>query len=89
MLSRGSDSDCRLLLPAAIACCILLLVTGGECASLNLEQLYGKFRPGVTPPKELGRTRDWCIDLCPKFLMACGNLVKVLLHTKVTKYLEF
>jgi len=30
-----------------------------------------------------------CIDLCPKFLMACGNLVKVLLHTQVTKYLEF
>lgn len=62
---------------------------GGECASLNLEQLYAKFRPGTTPPKEMGRTRDYCIDLCPKFLMACGNLVKVLLHTKVTKYLEF
>lgn len=63
--------------------------SGGECASLNLEQLYAKFRPGTTPPKEMGRTRDYCIDLCPKFLMACGNLVKVLLHTKVTKYLEF
>lgn len=62
---------------------------GGESASLNLEQLYEKFKPGQTPPAELGRTRDYCIDLCPKFLMACGNLVKVLLHTKVTKYLEF
>jgi len=62
---------------------------GGECASLNLEQLYEKFRPGTTPPKEMGRARDYCVDLCPKFLMACGNLVKVLLHTQVTKYLEF
>jgi len=62
---------------------------GGESASLNLEQLYKRFRGTETPPKELGRTRDYCVDLCPKFLMACGNLVKVLLHTKVTRYLEF
>eukprot|EP00456_Euglypha_rotunda_P083614 TRINITY_DN8310_c0_g1_i15.p1 TRINITY_DN8310_c0_g1~~TRINITY_DN8310_c0_g1_i15.p1 ORF type:complete len:299 (-),score=40.13 TRINITY_DN8310_c0_g1_i15:4-900(-) len=62
---------------------------GGESASLNLEQLYKKFRGDETPPKELGRTRDYCVDLCPKFLMACGNLVKVLLHTRVTRYLEF
>lgn len=68
---------------------LVRFVAGGECASLNLEQLYAKFRPGVEPPKEFGRTRDYCVDLCPKFLMACGNLVKVLLHTKVTKYLEF
>jgi len=62
---------------------------GGECASLNLEQLWQKFRPNEEPPKEFGRTRDYCVDLCPKFLMACGNLVKVLLHTKVTRYLDF
>jgi len=62
---------------------------GGESASLNLEQLYIRFRGGATPPKELGRVRDYCVDLCPKFLMACGNLVKILLHTKVTRYLEF
>ena len=94
---------------------------GGESASLNLEQLYERFKPGQTvsersdttdathhrlaalrdtaphrsltlhalctalcvslpavccvrqPPAELGRTRDYCIDLCPKFLMACGQ----------------
>jgi len=62
---------------------------GGESASLNLEQLYEKFKPGQDPPADLGRARDYCVDLCPKFLMACGNLVKVLLHTKVTKYLDF
>jgi Rab GDP dissociation inhibitor len=62
---------------------------GGESASLNLEQLYAKFKPGQEVPQNMGRTRDYCVDLCPKFLMACGNLVKVLLHTKVTRYLEF
>jgi len=62
---------------------------GGESASLNLEDLYKRFRGAEAPPKELGRTRDYCIDLCPKFLMACGDLVKMLLSTKVTRYLEF
>lgn len=62
---------------------------GGESASLNLEQLYKKFNRTEEPPKEYGRSRDYCIDLCPKFIMACGNLVKVLLQTKVTAYLEF
>jgi len=62
---------------------------GGESASLNLEQLYNKFRDGQEPPAKLGKARQYCIDLCPKFLMACGDLVKILLHTKVTRYLEF
>jgi Rab GDP dissociation inhibitor len=29
------------------------------------------------------------VDLIPKFIMACGKLVKMLLTTKVTRYLEF
>jgi Rab GDP dissociation inhibitor len=62
---------------------------GGESASLNLDQLYKKFRNGATPPESLGKSREYCIDLCPKFLMACGDLVKVLLQTQVTLYLEF
>ena len=33
--------------------------------------------------------KDWNVDLVPKFIMACGKLVKILLHTKVTRYLEF
>jgi Rab GDP dissociation inhibitor len=37
----------------------------------------------------LGAARDWNVDLIPKFIMACGDLVKILLHTKVTRYLEF
>ena len=32
---------------------------------------------------------DWNVDLIPKFIMACGKLVKILLHSKVTRYLEF
>jgi len=62
---------------------------GGETASLNLTNLWGQFRPGVAPPKEYGHNRDWNVDLIPKFIMANGKLVKMLLHTKVTKYLEW
>ncbi|KAI8146294.1 GDP dissociation inhibitor [Fennellomyces sp. T-0311] len=62
---------------------------GGESASLNLTQLYGKFRPGVAIPEKLGRDRDWNIDLIPKFMMANGEIVRFLTHTDVTKYLEF
>ena len=29
------------------------------------------------------------MDLIPKFLMACGNLVNMLVLTKVTNYLDF
>ncbi|KAJ1943937.1 Rab GDP dissociation inhibitor alpha, partial [Linderina pennispora] len=62
---------------------------GGDCASLNLTQLYAKFRDGATPPESLGRDRDYNIDLIPKFLMADEGLVKVLVYTDVTRYLEF
>ncbi|VDO30070.1 unnamed protein product [Haemonchus placei] len=64
---------------------------GGESASLTpLEQLYEKFLgPNAKPPPEMGRGRDWNVDLIPKFLMANGSLVKLLIHTGVTRYLEF
>ncbi|KDN36775.1 rab GTPase activator [Tilletiaria anomala UBC 951] len=62
---------------------------GAECASLNLTQLYNKFRPGTEPPKDLGRDRDYAIDLIPKLMMANGELTKMLVHTDVTRYLEF
>jgi Rab GDP dissociation inhibitor len=63
---------------------------GGESASLTpLEQLYDKFMTGSKPPEEMGRGRDWNVDLIPKFLMAGGQLVKLLIHTGVTRYLEF
>ena len=51
---------------------------GGDCASLNLTQLWGKFRPGEQPPNKdvFGQNRDWNVDLIPKFVMSCGSLVK-------------
>jgi Rab GDP dissociation inhibitor len=61
---------------------------GGEGASLNLSTLFEKFQAGEAP-SNLGANRDYNIDLIPKFIMATGNLTKMLLHTKVTRYLEF
>lgn len=62
---------------------------GGESASLNLTQLWERFKPGQPVPKELGSSRDYNVDLVPKFIMANGKLVRVLIYTDVTKYLEF
>lgn len=61
---------------------------GGDGASLNLTTLFEKFQAGPCP-NNLGQNRDYNIDLIPKFIMATGNLTKMLLHTKVTRYLEF
>ncbi|KAI9298850.1 rab GDP-dissociation inhibitor [Neoconidiobolus thromboides FSU 785] len=61
---------------------------GAESASLNLTQIYKKFK-NSEPPAELGRDRDYSIDLIPKFMMANGQLTQILLHTDVTRYLEF
>jgi Rab GDP dissociation inhibitor len=62
---------------------------GGDCASLNLTHLWEKFRAGEDPPSEFGHNRDWNIDMIPKFVMANGKLVKLLLKTTVDKYLEW
>jgi len=62
---------------------------GGSCASLNLDQLYEKYKPEDKPLQTLGATKKYNVDLIPKFIMASGILVKILLHTDVTKYLEF
>ncbi|KAG2219698.1 hypothetical protein INT45_001870 [Circinella minor] len=62
---------------------------GGESASLNLSQLFHKYRPDTTTPSDLGRERDYNIDLIPKFMMANGEIVRFLTHTDVTRYLEF
>lgn len=61
---------------------------GGEGASLNLSTLFEKFQAGA-PPESFGANREYNIDLIPKFIMATGNLTKMLLHTGVTKYLDF
>lgn len=51
--------------------------------------MYRKFRPDQPPPSELGRDRDYAVDLIPKFIIASGELTKILVHTDVTRYMEF
>jgi Rab GDP dissociation inhibitor len=63
---------------------------GGASASLDIDQLFEKFKcTGLPSELELGKLRDYAIDLVPKFIMAGGQLVKVLIHTKVANYMEF
>ncbi|GMP78912.1 hypothetical protein CsSME_00034670 [Camellia sinensis var. sinensis] len=62
---------------------------GGESTSLNLIQLWTRFRGSDKPPANLGSSRDYNVDMIPKFMMANGTLVRVLIHTDVTKYLSF
>ena len=64
---------------------------GGESASLTpLDELFKKFSlPVDNLQNEYGKLRDWNVDLIPKFLMANGSLVKLLIATGVTRYLEF
>eukprot|EP00164_Ancoracysta_twista_P004958 GFYU01006744.1.p1 GENE.GFYU01006744.1~~GFYU01006744.1.p1 ORF type:complete len:451 (+),score=162.00 GFYU01006744.1:28-1353(+) len=62
---------------------------GGESASLSLGEMFKQHGNGEQPTDAFGNPRDYNIDLIPKFVMAGGLLVKLLLHTKVTRYLEF
>ncbi|KAJ7953522.1 Guanosine nucleotide diphosphate dissociation inhibitor [Quillaja saponaria] len=62
---------------------------GGESTSLNLNQLWKRFRGSDQPPEQLGSSKDYNVDMIPKFMMANGTLVRVLIHTDVTKYLNF
>ena len=41
-------------------------------------QLYERFRPGEAPPKALGPSRDYNVDMVPKFIMNSGELVGAL-----------
>jgi Rab GDP dissociation inhibitor len=69
---------------------------GGDTASLTLKQLLqhaatraGEDPAAVTIPSELGNPRDWSIDVIPKFILSNGALVKMLVRTNVTHYLDF
>ncbi|XWS63101.1 hypothetical protein CRYUN_Cryun06bG0067500 [Craigia yunnanensis] len=62
---------------------------GGESTSLNLMQLWKHFRGDDKPPEQLGTSREYNVDMIPKFMMANGGLVRILIHTDVTKYLNF
>ncbi|KAK2701818.1 rab GDP dissociation inhibitor alpha-like [Artemia franciscana] len=62
---------------------------GRESASITpLQELFAKF--GLPAPDEsFGRGKDWNVDLIPKFLMANGQLIKMLIYTGAIRYLEF
>jgi len=60
---------------------------GGDSASLNLNQLVEKFKRNADA--SLGPSRDFNVDLIPKFIMATGKMVEILIKTDVTRYLEF
>ncbi|XP_068714728.1 rab GDP dissociation inhibitor alpha-like [Montipora capricornis] len=63
---------------------------GGESASITpLDDLFSHFGKKLEDPNQYGRNRDWNVDLIPKLLMANGELVKLLVKTGVTRYLEF
>ncbi|KAL3515486.1 hypothetical protein ACH5RR_022388 [Cinchona calisaya] len=62
---------------------------GGESSSLNLNQLWKRFRGDDQPPEILGASKEYNVDMIPKFMMANGALVRVLIHTSITKYLNF
>ncbi|KZV50939.1 rab GDP dissociation inhibitor alpha-like [Dorcoceras hygrometricum] len=62
---------------------------GGESCSLNLNQLWKRFRGDDQPSEQLGASREYNVDMIPKFMMANGTLVRVLIHANVTKYLNF
>jgi len=62
---------------------------GAESASLNLVQLFEKYKKNQQPPQTLGASREYNVDVIPKFLMSCGTLVQMLVKTDVTRYLEF
>ncbi|XP_061583114.1 rab GDP dissociation inhibitor beta [Cololabis saira] len=62
---------------------------GGESASISpLEELYKKFKVPC-PPTSMDRGKEWNVDLVPKFFLANGELVKILVHTEVTRYMDF
>ncbi|CAD5178610.1 unnamed protein product [Musa acuminata subsp. malaccensis] len=63
---------------------------GGEVVfAVRNNRLWKRFRGSDKPPAQLGPSRDYNVDMIPKFMMANGTLVRTLIHTDVTKYLSF
>ncbi|XP_033114555.1 rab GDP dissociation inhibitor alpha-like [Anneissia japonica] len=63
---------------------------GGASASITpLDALFEKYGKKAPSTDNFGRARDWNVDLIPKFLMAGGELVQMLIMSGVTRYLEF
>ncbi|KAK1291628.1 hypothetical protein QJS10_CPB17g02514 [Acorus calamus] len=74
---------------------VIVLGTGlKECIlsgllSVDGLKLWKRFRGNDKPPEHLESSKEYNVDMIPKFMMANGALVRVLIHTNVTKYLNF
>lgn len=64
------------LICSSLLCCFCLKV-------------FERFRQGEKPPESLGPSRDYNVDTVPKFIMANGKLVRVLVRATVHRYVEF
>uniref|UniRef100_A0A8C4T9P6 Rab GDP dissociation inhibitor n=1 Tax=Erpetoichthys calabaricus TaxID=27687 RepID=A0A8C4T9P6_ERPCA len=83
--------------------CILsgiMSVNGKKVLHMDRNPYYGGESSSITPleevntflinSKSMGRGRDWNVDLIPKFSWPMvSQLVKMLLYTEVTRYLDF
>jgi len=71
---------------------------GGESTSMNLQQIKQQL-DGMSEEeakkwcaaneKTYGRARDYNVDMCPKLIMSGGDMVKILIFTKVRRYVQF
>ncbi|KAL2511971.1 Guanosine nucleotide diphosphate dissociation inhibitor [Abeliophyllum distichum] len=58
--------------------------------TLSSSYSFGSISGGNDEPIEkLGASREYNVDMIPKFMMANGTLVRVLIHMKVARYLHF
>ena len=62
---------------------------GSYTTSLNLSNLWKYFKRKEKYQKQYGENIEWNVDLIPKFVIANGTLVKILLKTNAYKYLEW
>ena len=58
---------------------------GGECASLNLQQMYEQYGNGKPVPAAFKNVRDWNIDLVPKLIMSAGIFYLFIIYKKKKK----
>ena len=64
---------------------------GSETASLNLKNIYKYFQDEKTDGLShlFNKNEDWHVDLTSKFILANGTLVKMILKSDITEFIEF
>ena len=77
------------MLAARTRSCLLVGSASRGRGARARPQLFEKIGREAKPGDEYGSKRDYACDLIPKFVMAKGLLVKILLHTRTTHYLDF